>query len=149
MREKGAARKTSWAWFVLEKLPFLALAAVSCWLTLRAQQAAIVSTGALPVGERITHTVAAYGHYLFVVFVPRHLAVMYPYVAKLPAAQISVSAVVLAGISVLAVGSARSRPWIIVGWLWFLGTLVPVIGLIQVGDQAWADRYTYLPLIGI
>src|SRR5204862_4229240 len=71
------------------------------------------------------------------------------YVAKLPAAQIIASAVVLAGISVLAVGSARSRPWIIVGWLWFLGTLVPVIGLIQVGDQAWADRYTYLPLIGI
>lgn len=134
---------------VLEKIPFLVLAAGSCWLTLRAQQEAIVSTKGLAVGARIVHAVAAYGHYLGATFVPRHLAIMYPYEARLPAAQVIASALVLVGVTIVAIRFAKSQPWLIVGWLWFLGTLVPVIGLVQVGDQAWADRYTYLPLIGV
>jgi tetratricopeptide (TPR) repeat protein len=147
--EKGEGKKTGWAWLLLEKVPFFALAGASCWLTLGAQEAAMVSTGALPVWNRITHAIAAYGHYLFAAFVPSHLAVMYPYVAKLSAARVVVSGIVLAGISGVAVKFGKSRPWLLVGWLWFLGTLVPVIGLVQVGDQAWADRYTYLPLVGV
>jgi tetratricopeptide (TPR) repeat protein len=139
----------TFARLVMEKLPFFSLVAASCWLTVRAQQEAIVSTKGLPVLARVVHAIAAYGHYLGATFVPRNLAIMYPYEARLPAAQVVLSALVLAAFSIVAIRFARSRPWLTVGWLWFLGTLVPVIGLVQVGDQAWADRYTYLPLIGL
>jgi tetratricopeptide (TPR) repeat protein len=131
-----------------EKIVFFILSAAGCVLTLRAQQEAIVSTAGLSVTQRIAHTVAAYNHYLAAMFFPRDLAVYYPYQIHLPPAQIWLGGMVLAVITLLAIKNLRSRPYLIVGWLWYLGTLVPVIGLVQVGDQAWADRYTYLPLIG-
>ncbi len=81
-------------------------------------------------------------------FVPRHLAAYYPYQIHLPASTIGCAAIVLALITALAIKDSCRRPYLLMGWLWYLGTLVPVIGLVQVGDQAWADRYTYLPLIG-
>jgi tetratricopeptide (TPR) repeat protein len=92
---------------------------------------------------------AAYSHYLGAMFIPRHLAVYYPYQIKIPSAAIICAVIVMGLITVLAIKNLRRRPWLMVGWLWYLGTLVPVIGLVQVGDQAWADRYTYLPLIGL
>jgi tetratricopeptide (TPR) repeat protein len=134
---------------VLEKIPFFILAAGGCALTLHAQQIAIVSTAGLPVSERLLHTPAAYNHYLASAFWPRHLAVYYPYQKNLPAPIIAWAVVVLVSVTALALMNWRRRPWLLTGWLWFLGTLVPVIGLVQVGDQAWADRYTYLPLIGL
>jgi tetratricopeptide (TPR) repeat protein len=134
---------------VVEKIPFLALSAAGCVLTLHAQQIAIVSTAGLTVSQRAAHTVAAYNHYFWAMFFPRGLAVYYPYVIKLDPKTVVFSGVVMASITVLAWIHFRSRPWLAVGWLWFLGTLIPVIGLVQVGDQAWADRYTYLPLIGL
>jgi tetratricopeptide (TPR) repeat protein len=82
-------------------------------------------------------------------FVPRHLAVYYPYQFHPPAWTVACAVTVLGLATFLAIKNFRRRPWLLVGWLWFLGTLVPVIGLVQVGDQAWADRYTYLPLIGL
>ena len=133
---------------VVEKIPFLALSAIACVLTLRAQELAIVSTAGLPVSQRVAHALVAYNHYLVAMFVPQNLAVYYPYQIHLPTLTIACAIIVL-GLTTLLALNMRCRPWLMVGWLWYLGTLVPVIGLVQVGDQAWADRYTYLPLIGL
>jgi tetratricopeptide (TPR) repeat protein len=134
---------------LLEKVPFLTLSAIACGLTVRAQEIAIVSTAGLAVPQRIAHVLAAYNHYLSAMLVPQPLAVYYPYQIHLPALTIVCAVAVLGLVTSLAVKNFRQRPYLIVGWLWYLGTLVPVIGLVQVGDQAWADRYTYLPLIGL
>ncbi|HTY86213.1 MAG TPA: tetratricopeptide repeat protein [Candidatus Acidoferrum sp.] len=131
-----------------EKIPFLILSAAACALTLCAQQLAIVSTAGLPLPERLLHALAAYQHYLAATLIPRHLAVYYPYQIDLPATVFWSAGLVLGAISFLAIKNLRRRPYLGVGWSWYLVTLVPVIGLVQVGDQAWADRYTYLPLIG-
>ena len=134
---------------VAEKIPFFMLAFAGCFLTLKAQAIAIVSTGGLTVPQRLAHTLAAYDHYVWAMFWPGKLAVYYPYVISLAPETVALAGVVLLLVTALALKNFRQRPWLIVGWLWFLGTLVPVIGLVQVGDQAWADRYTYLPLIGL
>jgi tetratricopeptide (TPR) repeat protein len=134
---------------LLEKIPFLLLAGIGCALTLHAQQIAIVSTAGLTLPQRLVHTLVAYNHYFWAMFSPFNLSVYYPYVIKLESATVIFSSLLVLMLTVLAVIQWRKRPYLIVGWLWFLGTLVPVIGLVQVGDQAWADRYTYLPLIGL
>ena len=134
---------------LLEKVPFFILSAVACWLTLQAQQIAIVSTAGLTMPQRFAHTLAAYNHYFWAMFFPSDLAVYYPYVISLQLGTVVFAGAVMLAVTLLAVINLRRRPYLIVGWLWFLGTLVPVIGLVQVGDQAWADRYTYLPLIGL
>ena len=140
---------SNWWPLVREKMPFFALSGLACWLTVKAQTHAIVSTAGLPLSERIVHTLVAYGHYIFATFWPTGLAICYPYVQHLPLANVILAIIVLLGTTALAVAKIRSQPFFIIGWLWFLGTLVPVIGLVQVGDQAWADRYTYLPMIGL
>ena len=134
---------------ILEKIPFLLLAVVGCGLTLQAQQIAIVSTAGLTMAQRLAHTLVAYNHYFFAMFFPHSLAVYYPYVLNLDPETVVFSGSVVVLITLLAMINLRRRPWVATGWLWYLGTLVPVIGLVQVGDQAWADRYTYLPLIGL
>jgi len=141
-------RFTIFKTLLVEKVPFLALSAVACALTMHAQEIAIVSTAGLPVSLRIAHVLAAYNHYLVAMFVPRHLAVYYPFQIHLPALAMTGAVIGLGLITLFAIIEFRRRPYLIIGWLWYLGTLVPVIGLVQVGDQAWADRYTYLPLIG-
>ena len=142
---------SGWARLVAEKFPFLALSAISCVLTVWAQQGSysVVSVAGLPLSRRIPHALVAYAHYLGAMVVPRHLAAHYPYPAATSAATIAGAGIVLALFSFLACWFATRRPYLLMGWLWYLGTLVPVIGLVQVGDQAWADRYTYLPLIGL
>jgi tetratricopeptide (TPR) repeat protein len=142
-------RFTIFKTLLLEKVPFLVMSAVACVLTLQAQEIAIVSTAGLSVSQRVAHALAAYNHYLAAMFVPRHLAVYYPYQIHLPTLTIACAVIVLGLTTLLAITNIRRRPYLMVGWLWYLGTLVPVIGLVQVGDQAWADRYTYLPLIGL
>ncbi len=134
---------------LVEKIPFFALSAAGCLLTLQAQRIAIVSTAGLTISERLMHTLVAYNHYFWAMFFPVNLAVYYPYVHELARGLVVFASLVFATVTVTAVLNWKSRPWILFGWLWFLGTLVPVIGLVQVGDQAWADRYTYLPLIGL
>ena len=134
-----------------EKVPFLVLAGLASWLTVNAQQQgySVVSKAALPISQRLAHVPLAYGHYLQTMILPRHLAVYYPYERTIHVAGLVGVTAVLGLITALAIGFARRIPYLIVGWLWYLGMLVPVIGLVQVGDQAWADRYTYLPLIGL
>ena len=137
---------------VLEKAPLWLLAATSCVLTLAAQRAggAVQSFAAMPAGTRLANAALATGEYLRALVWPVDLAVFYPYPsAGVSAAALAGAAALLLGLTALAVAGARRAPWGLVGWLWFLGTLVPMIGLVQVGGQAWADRYSYLPHVGL
>ncbi len=141
-------RKSKIGSVLLEKVPFLALTAIACGLTISAQEQAIVSTAGLPMLHRLAHALLAYQHYLDAMIVPRNLAVFYPYETTLSTVAVGLAGGLLALITVLVLWQVKRRPYWALGWFWFLGTLVPVIGLVQVGEQAWADRYTYLPLIG-
>ena len=132
---------------ILEKIPLLFLSAGSAWLTLQAQRQAIRTIADLPLSIRIENAVVAYGLYLWKMLWPAHLA-FYPHSPTLPAWQWILSGLFVIGITVFVVVFRRKR-YLPVGWFWFLGTLIPVIGLVQVGEYAMADRYAYLPLIGI
>lgn len=98
---------------------------------------------------RVTHALVAYAVYLRKTIWPADLAPFYHYTPSLPLWTILGSAAVIIAISALLIYAGRERPYLAVGWLWFLGTLVPVIGLVQAGLQAWADRFMYVPLIGL
>ena len=135
---------------VMEKLPWMVLAATSCAITAVAQRQAMRSFDRLPLGLRVPNAVVSYAAYLKQAVWPQDLAVYYPHSGKLPPLLALIGAIVLlAGISWIAVRLRRSCPYVLVGWLWYAGMLVPVIGLVQVGDQAMADRYTYLPQVGL
>lgn len=134
---------------ILEKVPFLVFSIAACLLTIKAQDAAIVSTLGLSVSSRIGHAMLSYGHYVGVLFWPHNLAVYYPYLTNISIVHLLFAGVFCVAATCVALWVARSRPYIPIGWFWFVGTLVPVIGLVQVGDQAWADRYTYLPSVGL
>jgi len=132
-----------------EKIPFFILAAVSSVVTVYAQQEIIKTLELYPLGTRISNALVSYVTYMGKMLVPTNLGIFYPYAGNiLTIWQIGGSILLLAGITVLVILAVR-RPYLTVGWLWYLGTLVPVIGLVQVGLQSMADRYTYIPLIGI
>ena len=135
---------------VVEKIPLLILAAASCMATLLAQVEAMAPSDLVPVASRIANGLVSYVAYLGQMFTPAGLAVLYPHPGShLPIWKIVSALLLLVAISVAAWAWRRKCPYVLVGWLWYLGTLVPVIGLIQVGPQAMADRYTYLPQIGV
>ncbi len=150
-----ASPMRGWWPLVREKLPLFALSAASCVLTVLAQAGgrAVSAEDVLPVGDRIANALWSYVAYLGQAAWPAGLAAVYPHpaftVAGFPAWKAIAAAVVLAAVSAVVVWQRRRRPYLLFGWLWYLGTLVPVIGLVQVGLQARADRYTYVPLIGI
>jgi Flp pilus assembly protein TadD len=142
--------RITWAWLIVEKLPWLALAAVSCVVTYWAQGTAIMPFQHLPLGSRIANALVSYVAYSGQFFYPVGLAVFYPLPQNaLPAWKIVGCGLLLAGISLAVLVCRRKCPYLLVGWLWYLGMLVPVIGLVQVGSQAMADRYTYLTQIGL
>lgn len=141
-------RNVSWRWLVVEKIPLLFLSGLSCASTLWAQQHSMAKIS-VPLVDRIGNAVISYAVYLKQMIYPVHLALVYPYPEKLSPEGVIGSAVLLIALSAVALLWARKRPWFWVGWLWYLGMLVPVIGFIQVGVQAHADRYTYLPQVGI
>jgi tetratricopeptide (TPR) repeat protein len=134
-----------------EKIPFLVLAAVSSAITLIVQRAggAVVPVQALPVESRLANALLSYVRYLGKICWPEGLAVFYPYPSAFPLWKVAAAGLFLAGVTGVVVRLARRRPYLSVGWFWFLGTLVPVIGIVQVGLQSMADRYTYFPMIGI
>jgi protein O-mannosyl-transferase len=136
---------------VLEKLPLLILSLGSAAITIVAQHAgAIQSFGIYPLAGRLANALYAYASYVRETFWPTRLAFLYPYPRDgYPAWQVALAVVCLVSVTVLVWKQRRSRPYLLTGWLWYLGTLVPVIGLIQVGDQSMADRYAYIPTIGI
>ena len=110
---------------------------------------AVRSFGSLPAGSRIANALVTYIVYIARMFWPAKLAVYYPYSHHLPVWHAVAAGMALAGITVLALRRFRPHPYLAVGWFWYLGTLVPVIGFVQVGGQSSADRYTYLPMVGL
>jgi tetratricopeptide (TPR) repeat protein len=147
----GRLRSVRDLWpLVREKWPLFALAAGACGVTVYSQAAggAVRSVAAFPVADRVSNAAVAYVVYLRMTFWPDDLAVLYP-LTRRSAGQGLAAAGVLAAVTYLGWRVRRSAPYVLVGWLWFLGTLVPVIGLVQVGEQAYADRFTYLPHIGL
>jgi len=136
----------------MEKIPLLVLAAASSVITYIVQQnaGALSTIEKVPLNFRIVNALASYVGYIGKMIYPSRLAVLYPlHSHQLPTSRSIISFLILAGISAAVVYIGRHRRYFVTGWLWYLGTLVPVIGLIQVGAQAMADRYTYLPSIGI
>jgi Tfp pilus assembly protein PilF len=134
-----------------EKVPLFALAAGVSLATYVAQQQghAVRLLSALHAGLRIANALVTYMVYIARMFWPAKLAVYYPYSHELPVWRAVAAGVALAGITTLVLRWFRSHPYLAVGWFWYLGTLVPVIGFVQVGGQSSADRYTYLPMVGL
>ena len=135
---------------ILEKLPFFVLSAAGCGFTIWAHKegGAVATLTHVSFSDRLANALTSYSRYLGKTFWPMDLAIPYPYRMDIPWWEIFGSLLVLAGISYGAITMLRSRPYIAMGWCWFLGMLVPVIGLVQVGNQSMADRYMYLPMIG-
>jgi tetratricopeptide (TPR) repeat protein len=133
---------------LLEKLPFLALSMAVGVITLVVQQGSR-AVKPFPLTLRVGNSLLSYVTYIGKTFWPSNLAVFYPYPQDVPAWETALAGLVLLCGSVLVLRTFRTRPYLSVGWFWYLGTLLPVIGLIQVGAQARADRYTYIPMIGL
>ena len=151
--DQNGQRRHSNRRLVLEKVPLLAMSFICCLLTLRAQQGAMASVDEFSGAARLGNAAISFVRYLGLMFSPNELAVLYPYPRMTDGrvwsgGQILGAVVLLLLVTALVFRLRTSHRFLIVGWLWFLGTLVPVIGVVQVGVQSIADRYTYLPLIG-
>jgi len=134
---------------ILEKVPLILLAAASCAVTMMAQTTAMAALEGIPWTTRAANAMVSYIVYLGQSLWPASLVAFYPYTRDaLSWWTVAGSVILLASVSVVVVMWRRNRPYLLLGWLWYLGMLVPVIGLVQVGAQARADRYMYLPLIG-
>jgi tetratricopeptide (TPR) repeat protein len=137
---------------LLEKTPFFVLAAISSLVTFLVQQqsGATRTLERYPLADRLANALVSYVTYGIQMIWPRNLAVFYPHPGgSLAGWQVLAAGILLLGVSILVWSAARRSPHLLVGWLWYLGTLAPVIGVVQVGEQAHADRYTYVPLIGL
>jgi len=136
---------------VLEKFPFFVLSIASgVWTFWSQKKGGVVSSlDILPLSARVENAIVSYFHYIQKMFCPTNLSVFYPYQKSLSVGLVIGGGILLVGVTVVAIWLGRRRPYLTMGWLWYLGTLVPVIGLVQVGGHAFADRYTYLPLIGL
>ena len=135
---------------LIEKIPLLLLAMLSCWEAARGNSSAFESNAAIPLSLRVANAVVAYATYFWQMAWPTHLAVLYPFpVDGLGVCKVAVSLLLLAAVSAGAFLWRRNRPWVLVGWGWYLVMLLPMVGIVQAGSQARADRYTYLPQIGL
>ncbi|MES1210957.1 MAG: hypothetical protein ABUL63_01355, partial [Acidobacteriota bacterium] len=133
----------------VEKIPLFVLALVMSGLTVYTQTRSLAKLAAVPMARRFGNALVSYAVYLGKTFWPERLAAFYPLPVSVPLWKAAAAALLLAAVTVLVLLRLRRSPWLAVGWLWFLGMLVPVIGILQVGRQAMADRYTYLPSIGL
>jgi tetratricopeptide (TPR) repeat protein len=141
-----------WGKLAAEKLPLFAVVAASSAITVRAQagEGAVMALEKLPLDARAGNAAVSYVAYLSKTVWPVNLAVLYPHPGGgLPAWRVASAALLLAALTAGAVALRGRAPYLLAGWLWFVGTLVPVIGLVQVGLQAYADRYTYFPQVGL
>jgi hypothetical protein len=136
---------------VAEKIPYFLLSAASCVVTYLVQQhgGAMLRLQDFPLASRLGNALVSYVRYVEMMFWPHHLAGLYLRSGQWPLWEVALAALFLLTLSILVVAQRRKRPYLAVGWFWYVGTLVPVIGLVQVGMQAVADRYTYVPLIGL
>jgi hypothetical protein len=136
---------------LFEKIPLLLLSAASCIITVIAQRGggAVAKISIVPFSQRIGNALVSYCDYILKTFWPVDLAVFYPHPIKLLAAWKIVASLAVLVVITIVVTLLHRRRYLLVGWFWYVGTLVPVIGLVQVGGQAMADRYAYVPLTGI
>jgi tetratricopeptide (TPR) repeat protein len=136
---------------LLEKIPLLALSLASCVVTIYAQSkwGSVASMQAHAISTRIINALISYLTYLQKLFLPFDLAVIYPYPESFGSGIVVVAVLVLSAITFLVCWKMSRYPYVLVGWFWFLGSMIPMIGIIQVGYQSMADRYTYLPFIGL
>jgi protein O-mannosyl-transferase len=136
---------------IVEKIPFFALSAGACLVTLAVQRAsgAVKGTNEESLALRVLNALSACGVYLRETFWPNPLCIYYPMPREYPWAGAIMGALLLGGVTLLAIWQRKKWPWFLVGWLWLIGSLVPVIGLVQVGHQSHADRYMYIPSIGL
>ncbi len=146
-----ASQPLTFGRLILEKIPFFVLSAISCVVTFIAQQrgGAVVKLVRISMTDRVENAFISYARYLEKTFWPVALANPYPYVAHWPWGWVLFAVALFVGLCVAAVWLGRKFPFGFTGWFWFVGTLVPVIGLVQVGGQSMADRYSYLPLVGL
>jgi len=145
----GTAKR--FGYLFLEKTPFFVLAALFSLLALMAQRQsnAISPLEAVGLGLRLANALTSYVAYIVNMIDPRHLIALYPFPQSIPLWKTVTAAAFLGAMSLAALLARRSAPFFGVGWFWYLGTLVPVIGLVQIGVQSMADRYTYIPSIGL
>lgn len=136
---------------LVEKIPFFVLTIGSAIITYIAQQKglSVATLERYPIGMRIGNALISYVSYIGKMIIPSGLSVFYPYPAVIVAWKMIGALVIIVAITALVLWQSRRRPYLVFGWFWYLGTLVPVIGFVQVGWQAMADRYTYIPLIGL
>jgi tetratricopeptide (TPR) repeat protein len=146
--ERGQSKQ--WLKLVYEKIPFLAISAAAAAVTVWASisRGGVTSVGALPLMQRFTNATVSYAAYIRDMFWPAHLAPFYPY-ESYAAWVVALSLVFLLGVTAFTVLSARGRPYLLIGWLWYVVMLAPVSGIIQAGSQSRADRFTYVPLVGL
>ena len=144
----GQSDGVPWRRLIMEKIPFLILTVLFCGLALFSQEGAMESSGQFSMPHRVLNAATSYTEYVGKTFWPTGLSVFYPHRTISPIAGIFASVFLLLA-CVLAFLWRRRKPYVFTGWFWFLGTLIPVIGLVQIGMQRMADRYTYLPLTGI
>jgi protein O-mannosyl-transferase len=144
-------RRPRTARLLWEKIPFFALSAAVAIATFLVQRGtgAVESLSVHPIAMRVENALVSYVVYIVKMFWPTRLAAFYPYPQDVPAWEAVLAGLAIVAITVLVLRSLRDRPYLAAGWLWFLGTLVPVIGLVQVGSQARADRYMYIPMVGL
>lgn len=136
---------------IYEKIPLFILASLSCVITFLVQQqsGAIKTLQMMPIKLRIANAIVSYVEYLYKLVWPVNLTILYPYPSSIPLWKIVASLAIIMAATMVVVKMRKKYPFLLVGWFWYLGTMVPVIGLVQVGVQAMADRYTYVPTIGI
>ena len=149
----SARRETGWLprllSLVWEKTPFFMLSGVSVFLTLIAQESALRQGSNISLADKLANAALSFWKYIFKMAAPVDLAFFYPFPESSPMALSLLAVGALLAITAILFHFRRAQPALLVGWLWFVGMLVPVIGLVQVGVQAMADRYTYLPSIGL
>ena len=149
-KNKISSTKKTFYYCLLEKLPLLVLSFSACLIVLYVQSKAALVRSQIPVINRLGNVIMAYIEYILKMFYPVHLGILYPYPLTGPVLwKVAAGGGLLLCITIAVLRFSKNRRWLVVGWFWFVGTLVPVIGIVQVGLQAIADRYTYVPLIGL
>jgi tetratricopeptide (TPR) repeat protein len=151
-KAEGTSQEVSAVRLIVEKIPFFVLSVVSSVITFLVQLSgsAMAHIDALPLKDRIANAFLSYARYIGKLFWPQNLAVFYPFDADSFAFwQVAMCVLLLLVISIFVIRFGRNRKYLPVGWFWFVGTLTPVVGLVQSGSQGYADRYTYIPYIGL
>ena len=139
------------AFLLIEKVPLILISIIIGIITFYSEQkaGAVITLESIPLGLRVTNAIITYAEYIKKMVWPQDLAVFYPYFNTLSASNVFLSVLILTVISSFVANEVKKRRYLAVGWLWYVGTLLPVIGIIQIGSHAMADRYTYIPLIGL